>query len=155
MSNALQTSALLTAINAAIQTAAQTFLSTSAPNPILIFNEQPRTEVETLPYAIAEPEVVHIDMAGRAGTVAGISQENRFRIIVRQRFPTDPSQLLLNLKLAAANALIANLQNGPGFAGIAMLPLVSDVTFAETDSFSTKVFEVELAFTCVTIGTHH
>ena len=154
MSNALQTLALVTAITTAIQTAARTFLNTEAENPIVVYRGQPLTQV-TIPCAIIDVPGVEISLSGFAASVANPSQENSFKIIIRQPFPSDET-LILNAKIATANAVIAQLQTSATFAGIAGRPLVTHVDLGrEKDNYSTRVYEVELDFSCFTIASHH
>lgn len=147
MSNALQTRALITGIEAAIQIA-------WGPNfPIAV--GQPRVPFAQNSFAVILWEPVTIEFGGKVGSVSRPGQFNVFTITGRWPFPADKTQILDLLKVDKANLLIAQLQMGPVFANIGGFPLVTGVSPSETDDPNEKVYEVTLTFSCYTIADHH
>ena len=148
MSNALQTAALVSAIEAAIQTAWGT------PTAIPVSIGQPRLPFASTPYSVILWEPVEVSFGDRVGSMTNTNQANTFTIIGRWPFPADKTQTIDLLKVSKANALIAQLQPGPSFAG-GMFPLVTRIESAEPDDPNEKVYEVTMTFTVYTIAAHH
>jgi hypothetical protein len=145
MSNALQTSALLEAIRAAVVTAWGSIpISYGAP-----------PEAITAPYAVIFADSVEIEFGGAVGTMGNTSQSNSFTIWGRWPFPSDPTQVIELQKISYANALIAQLQSAANFAGIGMFPIVSGIDFTEPDDPNERVFEVTATFHVITQASHH
>lgn len=145
MSNALQTTALFAAIEQAVQTAWAI--------PALI--GMPTTVIAP-PYAVISATDVEVNFAGKVGTVLNPEQVNTFVITGIWPVPPDPSVQLSILSAEKANLLIAQLQTGPNFAGIAMFPLVTKISFG-TESLENKqaVYYASLIFRCSTSASHH
>jgi hypothetical protein len=145
MSNALATASLLDAIRAAILAAWGTMPISYGP---------PRTPLATTPYAVVLWDTVVISFDGPGGSIGNPSQQNSFSIIGRFPFPSDPTQIIALQKVSQANALIAQLQSGPSFASVGLLPLVTKVDATEPDDPNEKVYEITLTFSVVTVASH-
>ena len=145
MSNTLATAALLEGIRAAI---------VSAWGSMAISYGPPRVPVSSTPYAVVQWDTVAISFEGMGGTVGNVSQRNSFTIVGRFPFPSDPSQIIALEKVSLANALIGQLQTGPSFASVGLMPLVTKVDASEPDNPNEKVYEITLTFEATTIATH-
>ena len=146
MSNSLPIRTLLAGIVTAVNSAWNGLSSISLG--------EPRTP-QSLPYAVIDWNSSGVSFSGTGATVQGPAQHHSFGIIGRFAYPSDPTQEILLLKSDYVNQLIAQLQTGANFAGIAILPLVSEINPAETDPVSEGAFEIAVTFECVTLGTHH
>ncbi len=146
MSNALQTAALLDSIRAAV---------ISAWGTMPISYGRPRVPIAAAPYTVITWESVDVSFTGTSATLANPNQTNRFTIIGRFPFPTDPSQVIDLQRVERANTLIAQLQNGATFAGIGMNPLVTKVEASNLADPNEKAYEFTLTFVVVTQATHH
>ena len=146
MSNAVPTDVLLGAITTCVDAAWPECVSVDYGEPLT---------AGTLPYAVINPGAVSISFTALGASASRPSQSHSFRIIGRFPHPTDPTQNLVLLKIAKANLLIAQLQTGPNFAGIAGLPLVTEVDYGEPDDKTENSYEVTLTFVCFTTADHH
>ena len=145
MSNALATSTLMEGIRSAVVTAWGIL-------PISI--GRPRVPIAALPYAVLIWNRVDISSDGPGSSLGISSQKNRFTIIGRFPFPTDPADIIDLEKVSRANSLIAALQSGPDFAEIGFQPLVTSVESTEPDPPSEKAYEVTLTFEVSTVASH-
>jgi hypothetical protein len=145
MSNALATTTLLDGIRAAVLTAWGTMPISYGP---------PRTPILSTPYAVIQWDTVVVSLDGVGSAIGNPSQRNSFTILGRFPFPTDPTQIIALQKVIYANLLIAQLQSGPEFSSIGILPLVTTIDATEPDDPNERVFEVTLTFEVFTLATY-
>lgn len=151
MSNALQTTALLAAIKTAVVTAWGNIPVTYGPPKLAAgvgLSEQ-------APFCEVLWEAVDVSFAGLGGSVQSPSQANTFTIHGTFPFPEDPTQPIDIEKVTQANLLIAQLQNGPGFAGIGLKPLVTKIDPADHHATTDGVYDLTLTFITYTLASHH
>ena len=146
MSNALQTASLLDAIRAAV---------VAGWGSIPISYGAPRTSILPAPYAVVLADAVEVSFTGVGASFSSPSQLNRFTIIGRFPFPSDPTMILDLERVTKANALIIQLQVGSTFAEIGIHPLVTSVSFSTLANPNEKVYDVTLTFSVTTLATHH
>ena len=146
MSNALATATLLDAIRAAVL---------SAWGTMPISYGRPRTPIASVPYAVISWESVQVSFTGGSATLTNPSQSNRFRIVGRFPFPSDPTQVIDLQRITQANALIAQLQASATFAGIGMNPLVTEILASDLADPNEKTYELSLTFVVLTQASHH
>jgi len=146
MSNALQTATLLDAIRAAVLAAWGT---------IPVSYGAPRTPIVPAPYAVVCWDAVEISFTGPAAAFSNPGQTNRFTIIGRFPFPSDPTEVIDLQRVTKANALIAQLQTAATFAGIGMNPLVTRVDATNLENPNEKAYEITLTFVVQTQASHH
>lgn len=146
MSNALQTMELLTAISAAV---------VRGLGPITVdYDDPPRLPREP-PYALVLWKPVEISFDGPGASASMMAQTNTFEVRWIKAMPADPAERITPLKIADANAIIAQLQAASRFAGIGFLPLVIGVDPGESYSPTEPVYEGCLTFRVQTVANHH
>ncbi len=143
MSHSLMTASIMDAIRAAI---------VSAWGAMPISFGTPLLPIPSVPHAVLHWDTVEISFSGPGATVGGVSQRNRFTILGRFPFPSDPSQVISLQKVVQANLLISALQGGPNFDSVGLLPLVTQVSAETPDDLNEKVFSVMLRFEVVTLA---
>ena len=107
-----------------------------------------------VPYAVVDWNNTAISFSGIGASVTRPSQINTFTITGRFAYPIDPTQTLLLEMGDRGNELIAALQTSADFAGIGILPLVTNVTPAD-DTPDEGVYDVAVTFEVVTLADHH
>jgi hypothetical protein len=159
MSNALVVGTLSNAIVAAIAAA---FPSEGTPK--VYEDEQPRTTYPTLSLGgpvgvwVIAWTGVDVGMGTYNAAVRETNQSYNFKITRFRAMPAaDDTQagLLAQLKATEASALIAQLQTGPGFAGIANMPIVHKVSARETSPHWEGAIGWSVMFRCEVAADHH
>lgn|GEM_PF-5664149 len=146
MSNALVVGELLTALEAAVTTA--------FGSGVTISEDMPRTLVVPPAVVISWKEVA-ISFDGIGASMVNPAQKYSFEIYCRFPFPGNQTYPLSRLKADQASLLIAQLQNGPTFAGFGMLPLVTSVLSHESDPPQERIYDFTVTFECLVSVDHH
>ncbi len=144
MSNAVTIAPLLEGIRSAI---------VAAWPAMPISYGQLRMPLHQVPHAIVLWDRVTIDFKGTGASLRRPSQRNSFTILGRFPFPEDATQWIALEQVARANELIALLQASPEFAGIGVLPLVTEVR-PQTQFSDDQTYEVTLIFEVTTTASH-
>ena len=146
MSNGLLTSTLLDAIRSAVLAAWGSMPISYGP---------PRLPGLSAPYAVVCWDSVEVSFTGFGASFSNAAQVNRFTIIGRFPFPSDPTLVIDLERITLANALIGQLQTGSTFAGVGMNPLVTKVVPTNLGNRNEKVFELTVEFEVRTVVSHH
>jgi hypothetical protein len=145
MSNAIPVRTIVNAVVTAVNTAWY--------NPNLdIGNAQTR---QNLPYARVWWDKPQVSFTGPTATLTNVNQTIKVHIMGRFQYPLDYTLNAELIKADQANALIALLQTGPNFAGIGVLPLVTEIDPDEQDPPGEGTYEIQLTFECQVQGNHH
>lgn len=140
MSNSLVVGVLMDAIITAINAAWD--------NPTIGEDSIPRT-IQDLPFVSLSWLEVHIDMGGYSAAVTSPNQAYRFEIIYFFPMPpADGTHKLSRVKAQYASDIIAQLQTGPTFAGIAIMPIVERISAKDRSPAFEGAAEVRVQFSC-------
>ena len=101
----------------------------------------------TVPYAVIRLDSVPMEWL----TVKDVEQRYRFEVYYVAKWAAD--QVVEDLKVTKANALIAELMDSVYFATKGMLPLVSQVSFEESDDPNEPTYMVQVDFEVVVHST--
>lgn len=154
MSNALVVGTLADALIEAINTA----WAGVVPGTLTIDEDSNPRTIQNLPFVRLNWTPVNVSFGGLNATVGNTNQAYEWEIILQFLMPPatgTSAGKLSRIKADYASLLIAQLQTGPGFAGIANMPLARRVDPRE----ETPTFEgcsmLRLIFTCQVQAAHN
>jgi len=107
----------------------------------------PRTLQTDLPYAVIRLDSVPMT----AESFAAVEQTYNYQIFLIASF--DTNTVIEDAKVEKANALISILMSENRFAGVGRLPMITDVSFVESDDPDEPVYMLTVSFS-VTFSAH-
>lgn len=103
---------------------------------------EPHT-VRDLPYAVVRLDSVPMEPE----TVCCVEQTYQYEIDYIAKF--SEGDVIEDVKVEKANALIAQLMQGSVFAGVARSPVIREVSFAESDNQDEPIYRLSVLFTVI------
>jgi hypothetical protein len=121
----------------AIRTACVTAFAITADD---VTYGNPRVVEPTLPYVVVRLDTVPMQVEA----VTSVEQTYLFEITFVGQW--GPDEVIEDIKVEKANALISELMTGALFAGIAYNPMIMQVDFAESDDPNEPTYELTVLF---------